>query len=191
MIAGSLRREQPQFGDAEVDPRLNPSRAVFCRKELGGVVTSAPPLPANRRLSYDRYSDQGAWLRMVARIRSAERGRELSDAPKPKNLTGKRPHVTVEFGDDSIAALLFLKLASAPEVTPPIGHCRSFFVDPLTRPLRRRRLRDRKQWREAAKRSRDAAYDRVVHVLKVLRMEDRLGWGDVLDLTRQLNEPLA
>lgn len=30
-----------------------------------------------------------------------------------------------------------------------------------------------------------------MHVLKVLRMEDRLGWGDVLDLTRELNEPLA
>ena len=39
-----------------------------------------------------------------------------------------------------------------------------------------------------AKRSRDAAYDRVTSVLGELRKSGGIGWGDVLDLTRDLDE---
>jgi hypothetical protein len=38
------------------------------------------------------------------------------------------------------------------------------------------------------KKSRDAAYDRVTAVLGILRKQDRLDWGMVLDLTRELTE---
>jgi hypothetical protein len=38
------------------------------------------------------------------------------------------------------------------------------------------------------KKSRDAAYDRVIVVLGALRMQGRLGWHMVLDLTRELVE---
>jgi hypothetical protein len=38
------------------------------------------------------------------------------------------------------------------------------------------------------KRSRDAAYDRITAVLGVLRKQGVLGWGMVLDLTRELDE---
>jgi hypothetical protein len=41
---------------------------------------------------------------------------------------------------------------------------------------------------EEGVRSRDAAYDRITHVLKVLRMQGELGWGDVIDLTRELDQ---
>jgi hypothetical protein len=44
---------------------------------------------------------------------------------------------------------------------------------------------------EAAKKSRDAAYNRVTDVLGVLRMDGRLPWRMVLDLTRELDEPLV
>src|SRR5262249_57887683 len=40
----------------------------------------------------------------------------------------------------------------------------------------------------AAKKSRDAAYARITKVLGVLRMQGRLGWHMVLDLTRELDE---
>jgi hypothetical protein len=43
---------------------------------------------------------------------------------------------------------------------------------------------------EAAKKSRQAAYKAVSDVLGVLRMEGRLPWRMVLDLTRELDEPL-
>jgi hypothetical protein len=38
------------------------------------------------------------------------------------------------------------------------------------------------------KKSRGAAYDRVIAVLGALRMQGRLGWHMVLDLTRELVE---
>jgi hypothetical protein len=41
---------------------------------------------------------------------------------------------------------------------------------------------------DQAKKSRDAAYDRIVKVLGVLRKQGKLGWHDVLDLTRELVE---
>ena len=41
---------------------------------------------------------------------------------------------------------------------------------------------------DAAKRSRDAAYDRVTGVLGEFRKSGDIGWGDVLDLTRTLDE---
>ena len=41
---------------------------------------------------------------------------------------------------------------------------------------------------DAAKKSRDAAYDRVTAVLGILRKQDRLGWDKVLDLTRDLDQ---
>ena len=41
---------------------------------------------------------------------------------------------------------------------------------------------------DAAKKARDAAYDRVLDVLGRLRMQDHLGWDAVLDLTRELVE---
>jgi hypothetical protein len=41
---------------------------------------------------------------------------------------------------------------------------------------------------DAAKKARDAAYDRVLDVLGRLRMQGRLGWNMVLDLTRELVE---
>jgi hypothetical protein len=40
----------------------------------------------------------------------------------------------------------------------------------------------------AGKKSRDAAYNRVNHVLKVLRKSGQLGWWMVLDLTRELDQ---
>ena len=41
-----------------------------------------------------------------------------------------------------------------------------------------------------AKASRDAAYDRVTSILGELRKRGEIGWGDVLDLTRELDKPL-
>jgi hypothetical protein len=41
---------------------------------------------------------------------------------------------------------------------------------------------------DAAKKSRDAAYDRITDVLGVLRMNGSLSWEMVLDLTRELDE---
>jgi hypothetical protein len=41
---------------------------------------------------------------------------------------------------------------------------------------------------DEAKKSRDAAYDRVTDVLGTLRKQGRLGWDMVLDLTRELDE---
>lgn len=41
---------------------------------------------------------------------------------------------------------------------------------------------------DAAKKSRDAAYKRITHILGVLRMQRELGWDAVLDLTRELDE---
>jgi hypothetical protein len=42
-----------------------------------------------------------------------------------------------------------------------------------------------------AKASRDAAYERVTAVLGILRKQGLLGWNDVLDLTRELDEWLT
>ena len=41
---------------------------------------------------------------------------------------------------------------------------------------------------DAAKKSREAAYDRVTAVLGILRKQGRLAWDMVLDLTRELDE---
>jgi len=41
---------------------------------------------------------------------------------------------------------------------------------------------------DAAKKSRNAAYNRVLRLLGTLRKMGRLGWDDVLDLTRELDE---
>ena len=41
---------------------------------------------------------------------------------------------------------------------------------------------------DAAKNSREAAYDRVTAVLGILRKQGRLAWDMVLDLTRELDE---
>jgi hypothetical protein len=41
---------------------------------------------------------------------------------------------------------------------------------------------------DAGKKSRDAAYKRITHILGVLRMRDEIGWDMVLDLTRELDE---
>jgi hypothetical protein len=41
---------------------------------------------------------------------------------------------------------------------------------------------------DAAKKPRDAAYDRVTAVLGILRKQDRLRWDRVLDLTRDLDQ---
>jgi hypothetical protein len=41
---------------------------------------------------------------------------------------------------------------------------------------------------DAAKKSRDAAYKRITSVLATLRMQGRIGWDMVLDLTRELDE---
>ena len=39
---------------------------------------------------------------------------------------------------------------------------------------------------DAGKKSRDSAYQRVTRLLGVLRMQGKIGWGDVLDLTVSL-----
>ena len=41
---------------------------------------------------------------------------------------------------------------------------------------------------EAAKKSRDAAYDRVTSILGELRKSGDIGWTDVRDLTRALDQ---